>query len=222
MKTFEAGRLLFAAALVCAALPYSVPAAENTALPPNCAKPAYPRESLKQLEEGISVLGLLIRTDGTVGEPVVFSSSGSAPLDEAAQAAFSKCVFRPASMDGTPIETWTEVAFVWFISDDPDMKRAQREAALAAVKGDLAARYRLARLLAAVAKNDADRERALTVLLGAAERGHAHAQYDAGRHYEKGLGVQANIEEALRWYRKAAAQDDLLAIQRLKLGVLPN
>lgn len=213
-------RLLAAAVLACAALPCLAAAPDAMAQYPNCRKPDYPRESLRQLESGVSLIGFLIRADGTVGDAVVFSSSGSAPLDEAAQAALSKCVFRPATLDGKALETWVEVAYVWSISDDPGMKRAQHEAAVAAGKGDVNARYRLARILLAIAKTDADRERALIVMMSAAEQGHPHAQFEAGRLYEKGVDVDANTEEAMRWYQKSAAQGDKLALQRIRMGFL--
>lgn len=213
-------RLFAATVLACAALPCLAAALEPTPQFPKCRKPDYPRESLRGLESGVSLIGFLIRTDGTAGDSVILSSSGSAPLDEAAQAAFFKCVFTPATLDGKPLETWVEVAYVWSISDDPGMKRAQHEAAAAAVKGDVNARYRLARILLAIAKTDADRERALIVLMSAAEQGHPHAQFEAGRLYEKGVDIDANPEEAMRWYRKAAAQGDKLALQRISTGVL--
>ena len=58
------------------------------------------------------------------------------------------------------------------------------------------------------------------VLQSAAELGHAAAQFDVGVRYERGNGVPADPEEALRWYRKSAAQGDLFATQRLALGRL--
>jgi TPR repeat protein len=58
------------------------------------------------------------------------------------------------------------------------------------------------------------------VLQSAAELGHATAQFDVGVRYERGNGVPADPEEALRWYRKPAAQGDLFATQRLALGRL--
>lgn len=223
MTNFSSLKRLFGAALLaCAALPCIGAAADAGAQYPDCRKPAYPRDALRRLESGVSVLGFLIRTDGTVGTAQVFSSSGSTDLDEEAKAALSKCVFAPATLNGKPLEMWVEVAYVWTISDDPAMKRAQREAAVAAGKGDVDARYRLARILLALAKTPAERERALTVMMSAAEMGHPHAQFEAGRLFEKGVEVDADNEEAVRWYQKAAAQGDLLAIQRLKTGLLPR
>jgi len=213
-------RLFAAAVLACAALPCLAAAPEPTAQYPKCRKPDYPRDSLRRLESGVSVIGFLIRADGTVGDSVTFSSSGSTDLDQEAKAALSTCVFQPASLDGKQLETWVEVAYVWSISDDPGMKRAQHEAAVAAGKGDVSARYRLARVLLAIAKTDADREQALIVLMSAAEQGHPHAQFEAGRLFEKGVDVDANPEEAMRWYQKAAAQGDKLALQRIRTGRL--
>jgi TPR repeat protein len=48
------------------------------------------------------------------------------------------------------------------------------------------------------------------------------AQYTLGVSYESGSGVDMDIEEALRWYEKAAAQGNVLAIERLRLGELPR
>ena len=42
----------------------------------------------------------------------------------------------------------------------------------------------------------------------AAEQGNQLGQYFLGRMYEKGRGVNKDVEEAIRWYRKAAAQGD--------------
>lgn len=40
----------------------------------------------------------------------------------------------------------------------------------------------------------------------AAKQGHSQAQFNLGRCYESGKGVQQNDEEAAKWYRKAAEQ----------------
>jgi hypothetical protein len=36
--------------------------------------------------------------------------------------------------------------------------------------------------------------------------GDVHGQWDLGVSYENGTGVQADMNEAVKWYRKAAAQ----------------
>jgi TPR repeat protein len=50
-----------------------------------------------------------------------------------------------------------------------------------------------------------------------AEAGDAQAQYDLGVMYEVGIGIAANIQEAVRWYRLAAEQG--LYIAQGTLGV---
>jgi TPR repeat protein len=44
--------------------------------------------------------------------------------------------------------------------------------------------------------------------LEAAEQGDAQAQYRLGRAFARGLGVEQNYEEALKWLRKAAEKGD--------------
>jgi TonB family protein len=188
----------------------------------SCRKPEYPPQSLRLEEEGVSLLGFLVRADGTVARSVVLNSSGSANLDTAALDELSKCTFEPGADGDTPAEMWTAVEYVWTIDDDPGRRRLKQQLALATVKGDLNARFHLYLVLWMTAKSDVERQHALVVLRSAAELGQAHAQFALGRRYEKGNGVDADIEEALGWYRKAAAQGDVLAAQRLHMGRLPD
>lgn len=51
--------------------------------------------------------------------------------------------------------------------------------------------------------NDAD-ERLFHVQLTQAMKGDARAQYYLGEMYEQGLGTRQNIDEAFKWYAKAA------------------
>jgi TPR repeat protein len=46
----------------------------------------------------------------------------------------------------------------------------------------------------------------LDEIRSAAERGDAQAQYELGRAYEDGIGVQADSKQAVKWYGKAAEQ----------------
>jgi TonB family protein len=213
-------RLLFTAAVLLWSVTPAMAADQDTSKPALCPKPIYPRRALQREEEGISVIGFLIRADGTVGRTVILNSSGFADLDQAAADTLSKCVFKPATNGGVATESWAPVAYNWFIGYDPAMIRRRHDLAIAADKGDVAARYHLSLILSINANNDAERDLALVLLRTAAERGHAHAQFDLGRRYEKGTGGHADIEEALRWYQKAAAQGDVLAIQRLRVGSL--
>jgi len=201
--------LWVAAALACTTLSASAA---------TCRKPEYPPESLKLGEEGISLIGFLIRPDGTVARSVVLNSSGSADLDRETVAALSKCPFKPVTKDGQPVEAWEQVMYLWKLDDDPGMARAKHAAAAAASRGDVGARYQLSMLVGP----NPDPGRALVLLRSAAELGLAHAQFEMGRSHEKGLnGATVDIEEAMRWYRKAADQGDVFAIQRVEQGLLP-
>jgi protein TonB len=78
-----------------------------------CARPEYPRSSQRNEETGTTTLQFLIGTDGGVKESKLQKSSGFRDLDRAAQAALSKCRFKPAVVDGQPKEGWTAVQYVW-------------------------------------------------------------------------------------------------------------
>jgi TonB family protein len=209
-----AARCVLATALAAAAL--------SCAASPACSKPPYPREAAERGEEGIALIAFLVRADGSVIRSIVLDSSGSRDLDRQTQTGLARCLFKPPSV---PIESegfWTPVAYTWSLDDDPGMLRPKQEAAVAARTGDLGALFRLSRLLAHTAKTDADRQRALTVLRGAAAKGHAAAQFALGHRYEKGDGVEKDLGQAMQWYEQAARQGDVLAVQRLRLGVLTD
>lgn len=62
--------------------------------------------------------------------------------------------------------------------------------------------------------DDAD-ERLFKVQLAMAEKGDSRAQYYLGEMHEQGLGTRQNIDEAFKWYAKAAEQGDSLAKRKL-------
>jgi TPR repeat protein len=49
----------------------------------------------------------------------------------------------------------------------------------------------------------------------AADRGNAKAEYQVGNYFEIGIGVESNLEEAMKWYTKAAAKGHKRSSQRL-------
>ena len=55
-------------------------------------------------------------------------------------------------------------------------------------------------------------------LKNAAEKGVVEAQYNLGVCYEFGKGVEKDLSEAVKWYRKAAEQGDAMA--QYNLGIL--
>jgi TPR repeat protein len=59
-------------------------------------------------------------------------------------------------------------------------------------------------------------EHGFSLMIRAAKQGHAAAQYNMGYLYRNGVGVESNMDEAIRWYRLSAAQDYEQAIETLK------
>nr|WP_052170543.1 TonB family protein [Massilia sp. JS1662] len=211
--TFSISKCLLAAAVLAgAALSGTASAA--------CNGFEYPKEALRRGEEGLTEFALLVRADGTVERSVLLVSTGYPDLDRAAQAGFEKCGLKPRTDRDEPAAAWRPVIYIWTMSPTFDTTRAIQTAAAAATKGDLNALLRLGLLLTASAKSEADRAKAFALVKSAAEQGHAPAQFEVGRRYEKGNGVTANLDEAMRWYKLAAAQEDILAVERLRTGVL--
>jgi protein TonB len=78
-----------------------------------CAKPEYPKASLRNEETGISTISFLIGVDGHVMDSKIQKSSGFRDLDKAAQLALGKCRFKPAMVEGAPQQAWVAVQYVW-------------------------------------------------------------------------------------------------------------
>ncbi|MES2016769.1 MAG: energy transducer TonB [Pseudomonadota bacterium] len=79
----------------------------------SCAKPEYPKSSARNEETGTVTVSFLIGVDGKMKDSKVTKSSGFRDLDKAAQAAIGRCPFKPATVDGKPVETWHPVQYVW-------------------------------------------------------------------------------------------------------------
>ncbi|MES2759184.1 MAG: M56 family metallopeptidase [Pseudomonadota bacterium] len=78
-----------------------------------CAKPVWPRQSLRDENTGKVTLMFKISEDGRVEESKVKNSSGHVALDEAAREGISKCRFKPATEDGKPAAAWMQMQYVW-------------------------------------------------------------------------------------------------------------
>lgn len=63
---------------------------------------------------------------------------------------------------------------------------------------------------------DAD-ERLFKLQLAMAENGNSRAQYYLGEMHENGLGTKQDVDEAFKWYVKAADQGDALAKRKIAL-----
>lgn len=62
--------------------------------------------------------------------------------------------------------------------------------------------------------DDAD-ERLFKVQFAMAQQGNTRAQYYLGEMHEQGLGTKQDVDEAFKWYAKAAEQGDPLAKRKL-------
>ena len=60
--------------------------------------------------------------------------------------------------------------------------------------------------VAVTAYNNGDYTQALKLLRPLATKGHAGAQFNLGWMHESGQGITQDYQEALKWYRLAAAQ----------------
>jgi bla regulator protein BlaR1 len=108
-------------AAACIAGCAQLPAAEKApapVIPPvadfsTCAKPVWPKQSLRNENTGTVTLGFNISADGQVEDSKVKNSSGFVALDEAAREGITKCMFRPATQAGTPVAAWMQMQYVW-------------------------------------------------------------------------------------------------------------
>jgi protein TonB len=75
----------------------------------NNPKPVYPPLSRRLREEGVVVLKVHVRSDGTVETAMVDKRSGSVRLDEAALAAVKQWHFVPARRGTEPVASWVLV-----------------------------------------------------------------------------------------------------------------
>lgn len=78
-----------------------------------CAKPEWPKASLRNEETGTVTLSFLIGTDGRVADSKIVKSSGFRDLDKAAVVGISKCRFKPGMNDGKPEQAWMQMQYVW-------------------------------------------------------------------------------------------------------------
>jgi len=69
-------------------------------------KPPYPRLAEQAGLEGLVWVKALVGSDGTVKDAVVYKSSGTPSLDDAATAAAPRCRFKPAIQNGRPVAMW--------------------------------------------------------------------------------------------------------------------
>jgi TonB family protein len=100
--------------------------------PTSCVKPEYPKESLRNDEQGTVTLLLSITGEGAVSHTRVAKSSGFELLDARAAEAFASCRFIPALQDGTPVASEVKMEYVWKIEPPSVASTASRQVPKAA------------------------------------------------------------------------------------------
>jgi len=78
-----------------------------------CPKPAYPKSSLRNEEQGVVVYRFVVGPNGRLLKPLVLRSSGFRDLDRAGLSALSQCFFRPGSVNGQPVQFPMDIQYVW-------------------------------------------------------------------------------------------------------------
>lgn len=80
---------------------------------PSKCKVEYPKASLMNEEQGVTVVSFLVNADGSVADSKLEKSSGFKGLDKAALKGLSACKFKPGTKGGAPAQTWTKVDYAW-------------------------------------------------------------------------------------------------------------
>lgn len=170
-----------------------------------CAKPVYPRESLRREQQGTVTLAFLIGLNGDVKQSKVIKSSGFALLDSAAQQGIEKCRFKPAHKDSQPTEAWVPIQYVWSLREKKDDRAAPaRDVLASAERGEADGQYQLGMYYGAPKNPDRNPALGSAWLRKAAEQGHPEALYTLGLTHTGLNGGTKNLEEAHAWFRKAA------------------
>lgn len=81
---------------------------------PEC-KPAYPRASLRNLEEGTTHISFQVAENGAISDVKIVASSGFRGLDEAlrTQLQLGQCKAQPAMQEGIAVASNTNFQYVW-------------------------------------------------------------------------------------------------------------
>jgi protein TonB len=124
--------------IVSAPLPQtkSLPSAQSSTKPElvktlpigiDCKKPDYPFASKRLEEEGTVALKIFIGTDGNVFKISVEKSSGFKRLDDAARTEAMRWRFKPATLDGKPIEHSFTTSFKFNLDSSPNQTSKEND-----------------------------------------------------------------------------------------------
>lgn len=78
----------------------------------------YPSMSVYLGEEGNTVLGFVVRKNGTVSDVQVIGSSGSARLDNAAILAMQQMLYSPPKVNGAAVDCHNRLRLAWRLRGD--------------------------------------------------------------------------------------------------------
>ena len=174
-----------------------------------CAKPVYPRESLRHEQTGTVTLGFEVSPDGKVLASRVDNSSGYPLLDIAAKEAIERCRFTPT---GAEAPRWLKVQYVWTLKGSKSDGSAEIQAAITgAASGEPKAMsdLALAHMMGAGVKKDTNEAKRLLEL--AAAKDYVIAFERLGTGYETGLLGKPDPELAVFWMRKGALAGSALS-----------
>jgi len=102
--------LAVSALAACAAVPPTPPLAITSHVP---TAADYPIESVSLREQGATVVQYLVLADGTVGDTIIASPSGSPRLDQAAIRLVTGWRYKPATQNGRPVPAWLDANVVF-------------------------------------------------------------------------------------------------------------
>lgn len=181
----------------------------------SCAKPSWPKEALRNQEEGRVTLEFLIGLDGKVLESKVLESSGHKMLDLAAQDGLAKCQFTPPASVGRTEPARTRMQYVWQLvgKQSPEQQLAEWQRDLAAAEqGDAAAQWRVGLgYLYGKTGGKVDAAEGLRWLRASAEQGNARGEEELAWQLYTGLNVARDPEQSTALLEKAATQGSLSA-----------
>lgn len=80
-----------------------------------CMRPEYPQSSVRNQEQGRTTLVVKVAKNGVDLAASIIESSGYPDLDQTTIAAVAGCKFRPATIDGKPVQGRTYVVYEWKI-----------------------------------------------------------------------------------------------------------
>ncbi|GGX87905.1 TonB family protein [Pseudoduganella dura] len=195
------------AAALCAApaLAANTPAIANF---DTCDKPVWPKEALRQEQQGKVTLAFMISEGGAVTDSKIVKSSGFPLLDMAARDGIMKCRFVPATRDGKPQAAWMNLQYVWTLQKkaaDPAAAAAAFETDREAAEGgDAAAALRVAKHYMTAANGAHDPEKGAWWLRKAADGGDVQAMELLASMLFQGRGIAQDKVEGARWIAQAA------------------